>query len=430
MAPLHGEGFMVVQVFSRFAKANAWGTMLLRGGIVAVNFSVMIGLAAGMGLAAFGELAVIWGLAMVAGTALSGGAPLLLLRRLTDGHGMSLQNLWRQIIMLPISIGLGALLILHLAFPAIDWMPVLLGGAAINLATCLASIMRALGSMHASMALRDAGPQVALGLSGLLMAGSSAATILLHAALWLGLICIGAGLWCGQHRRRCEIIRQDRKPEGIAWALWGTSLLGMVLAQIDIVVGGSVMSATQVGLYAVLRRLANLIALPVSVATWVSAGPVSAAFGSGDICALRRASAKGSQIALIPGLILLGVMLAALPVYDLIVGQSIGPEGRGAFAILALGAFAQVVFASSFTVATLCGAARSAALSRAVAIALYLAMIGMLGDSFGVTLHAAIYAGAVTAGTAMLWWQVRQRLGVDTSVAVIRGRLGVSWKPS
>lgn len=90
--PLCNEGTMVLKLFPNIAISQTWSAIVLRGGIVACNFAVMIVLAAVLGLAAFGELAVIWGLAMIASTVLSGGAPLQLLRVLTNGQGIALRH--------------------------------------------------------------------------------------------------------------------------------------------------------------------------------------------------------------------------------------------------------------------------------------------------------------------------------------------------
>lgn len=431
MALLLDEGAMIGSALSKLAKSSAVDAMVLRGAIVAVNFAVMIGLAAVMGLRAFGALVVIWGLAMVASTALSVGAPLLLLRRLTDGGGLSPKTLVTQVMVLPLVIAVPAFFVLDALVPGLPWIAILSAGLVINLATCLASIMRALGSMHASMALRDAAPHVALGLAGVSMLGSQAPMMVMQTVIWLGVCSALAAMWCVRHPRWGELIKPDGVNERIAWSLWGTSVLGMGLAQIDIVVGGSFLSAEQIGLYAVLRRVANLVALPVSVATWVSAGPVSAAHGAGDKNGLREASSKGSLIALIPGFFLFCLALAALPILDFVIGQATGAQGRWLFVILLMGALIQVVFASSFTVATLCGHAHFAAGTRLISITSYLTALWLLGPVvIGPIANGGLYVGATALGSIILWALIQQRLHVDTSACVLLSRQEGRWKLS
>ena len=421
---------MISSVSSRLLASSAWGVITLRGGIVALNFGVMIGLAASMGLAAFGQLAVIWGLAMIAATALSAGAPLLLLRRLSDGRGMSAKAIVFQMACLPLFLALLACCLLSIVFAPVAVLAVLLCGLTVNLLNCLASIMRALGSVQTLIALYEAGPFVALGLSGVIAPGSSAVKILLLAASFIFLLAVAATIWCVLQKGRTQVITKSDNTSGVAWSLWGTSLLGMGLAQIDIVVGGSILSPEQIGFYAVLRRLAILGALPVSVATCVSAGPISMAFATDNHVALRQASARGSQIALAPGLILFGAILLMLPLWDLAIGQELGAQGRVTLMMLSLGALVQVVFASGFTVATLCGHARHAAASRAISILIYLAMVAILGSGIGLFGHACIYATALTLGSIWLWFTLRQRLAIDTSIASLWRNGGAVWRPS
>lgn len=422
---------MIGSVLPKFAKASAAGTMVLRGGIVALNFALMIGLATLMGLSAFGELAVMWGLALVVSTVLSFGSPLMLLRSLTDGGGLHPNTLFTQVMVLPVALAIGAFVVLNALFPALPWVAILSVGLGINLIACLASIMRALGSVQASMALRDAGPPVALALAAIAALGSQAPLILMHCVIWLGTMGMFAGVWCVRHARWDDLIKTDGTRGGIAWPLWGTSVLGMGLAQIDIIIGGSILSSEQIGLFVVLRRVANLVALPVSVATWVSAGPVSAAHGADNLDDLRRASAAGSQIAFIPGVILFGLALAVLPVLHLAIGETIDAQGRWVFLTLLFGGLIQVVFAASFTVATLCGQAHLAAMSRLISIFLYLCTVWVIDPALiGPLENALIYVGATSLGIVVLWWQIRKKLQVETSALVLLQQREGRWKLS
>lgn len=419
---------MMTATLIRLTQRLAIGTLVVRGGIVGVNFAVMIGLAAWLGLGAFGALAVVWGLALVAATALSLGGPLMLLRRLTDGGGVSSRVIIWQVMVLPVILAIVAYPVLASVFPDLPWLPILATGLGINLITCLASIMRALGSLQMSMALRDAGPQVALGLGVMTGPYTADGAILMQALVWLGLLGAGAGFWCVRHAAFQALIRPDGKRAGVAWSLWGTAVLGMALAQVDIIAAGSFLTPEQVGIYALLRRIANLVALPVSVATWVSAAPVSAAFGAGNQARLQQASARGSQIAFVPALVLFCVGCAALPLLPWITG---GAESRWLCLILLTGALAQAVFASSFTVATLCGQGHLAALTRLFSLCLYLAGVWILGAA-GVepAQNALIYVGAITLGSFGLWSAIRHRMGLDTSALVVIRKQEATWKPS
>jgi len=411
-----GVTSMVGQRIGSISQQQAIIPMILRAAMVGSNFAVMVGLAAWLGLATFGELAVTWGLALVVAPVISLGGPLLLLRVLTDGRGVSYRTLFVHAVIMPMMLGLAFYICAEALWPRMPWRAVVFCAFAINLLTCLSSLMRGLGSVLASMAIRDCGPQAALGVAAIYAQG---ADILAHAALWMAGLALIAAVWAWGHQRRGDIVGRTGASIGASPALWGTSVLGVALAQVDIIVGGALLSPSQMGLYALLKRVANLVALPVSVATWVSAADISKSFANGDLSALQNASRAGSRIALLPGTILfIGAMLFAT------VGAK---EGGIVFAVLSLGAFIQVVFASGFPVATLCGFAHVAAMSRAVSVLVYVALAAWV---IGPLSNAVAYVASITAGSVVLWFLLWQRTRVDTSAfALFLDRRG-GWKPS
>ena len=406
-------------------QRSAPRTFGLRAGIVGGNFGIMVGLAALLGLDAFGQLAFIWGAALMASTVLSLGGPLILLRSLTDGGGMRQWDVLGYAIFYPCMMAAGVIGPLTWIFPTIAWEAILFGGLAINLLFCLASAMRALGSVQMSMGLRDAGPQVALGLAALAAGHLGPAAIIHAAAVIMGVLGAFVVFWCLSHAGLQAILTHRRQ----RWdgSLYGTSVLGMGLSQVDLLIGGAVLPGEAFGLYALLRRIANLVALPVSVATWVSAAAISGAFGAGDMRRLADASARGSQIALYPGTVLFVVGLCALPFVSLIAADAVNKMGEAVFAVLLLGAFGQVLFASSYTVATLCGLARYTVLARLCVIMCYGVIALMIGPDLSILSNALAYVAALSFGGVTLWWHVRRELGIDTSALVTwRGREKVS----
>lgn len=386
-------------------------TLLLRAGVVGGNFAVMMGLAWGLGLARFGELMVLWGMAMVAATIMSVGAPHLLLRVMGDGTGMHPAGLLRQVVLLPLLLGAIAFGVLPAVLPGVAWGAVILTGLAVNALSCLASMMRALGSVQMSMFLRDGGPQLALGAAAFLMSGVS--EILLAAAGFMAVLGLFAGLFCLFHPAIGASLHADGDRGAIRVGLWANGALGMATAQIDIILGGYVLSADQIGLYALLRRIANLVALPVSVATWVSAGPVAAAFGAADKVALRVASTAGSRVALWPGAVLFGVALLSVMMWP-----ALG-DARLLAVVLLVGAFVQVCLASGFTVATLCGLERFAVLARIASLGVYLACVLAVGTMLTPMGNALAYLAGVIGGGALLWWVLWRQLRIDTSAMAL-----------
>ncbi len=419
---------MTASIIRNLVHGSAAPAMLVRVGIVGLNFGVMVGLAAWLGLDMLGQLIVIWGLAMVGSSVVSCGAPLMLLRALSDGGRITGFAMLLYVLIGPALVGLIGLAILSALLPALPWMAIIAAALSIHLAACLASIMRALGSLHYSMILRDAAPQMALGCAAVLVVSGSAA-ILVQSAVLLFVMCLVATIWCWRQEGRRALLRKGAT-EAPPLSLWGTSVLGTALAQVDIVIGGAFLSDAQIGLYGLLRRLTNLVVMPVSVATWVASVPVAKAHGAGDRTALKRASRQASKVALIPGFALLGagfVTLAILQIPGLRIWEATGDI---LCLILLGGAALQLLFAATFTVATLCKLAHFAASARLCSLAVYLVGVAMIPVLTPV-LNASIYVGALTCGSLLLWAVIQNRLGVDTSArALLRGRQEVRWNPS
>jgi O-antigen/teichoic acid export membrane protein len=399
--------------------------ILLRLGLLGGNLAVLLGLAMRLGLDGFGGLIVLWGLALVAATCLGFGGPLALLARLGDGAGMHPRAVIGLCLFWPMLAACGAALGLGLLWPDLPWLAVLAMAVAVNLASCLGSILRVLGSIHLSMALRDFAPLVVLGLAGLLAVDPVA--ILWLAALGLGAICLGAAGLVWRHPQRRTVIGPDRPQAGFAKDLWATAVLGMGLAQVDIILGGQFLTPEQIGVYALLRRLANLVALPVAVATWLSAGRISAAHAARDTAALQSASDAGARIALLPGLGLAAGVLLALPLLPLWLPDMPRPGlVLPVLLILLGGTLVQLAFAQGVSVATLTGRGHLAALARLAGLGTYLGTVALAAplDPLG---NALAYALATSLCAGLLWLWVWRSMGVDT-LARPRRRLG--WRMS
>lgn len=411
----------------QLARQSAAQTMGLRVAVVGFNLTTMLGLAGLLGFETFGQLSVLWGASLVAGTVLSIGGPVILLRMLTDGEGLRGRDICKLSVLYPAVLALLVGLVVAAVLPDWPWAAILSAGLGANALGCVASVMRALGSIQVSMVVRDAGPQMALGFASVLSLGARADAVLMTCAVLMGVLASAGVLWAWRQGRMDAILTTRARAFG-CMALWANSVLGMIVAQIDLIVGGAVISAEQLGVYAVLRRLANLVALPVSVATWVSAPAVSSAHGARDANGLNRASAQGSKIAMLPGVVLCAVGFMALPVLPFIIPQPTGTAG--VMAVLLLGAMGQVVFASSFTVATLCDMPAAAMRARLLMIALYLLWFQWWGPELTLLSNAFGYATALTLGGVALWWTVKRQLGVDTSCAVLLNTKGGRWKIS
>lgn len=420
---------MIRMALHRLRQTDAAGPLLLRAAVVGLNFCVMVWLSFQLGLSAFGALIYLWGAALVTSTIVSCGGPLVLLRALCDGSGLrSTQIVGLTAVVPSLLCGIGWFASASF-MPDDRWPPLFAVAFSANAVGCLASIMRAMGSVQTSMVLRDAGPFTALGFAALLQPQGDPEALLWMVAALMCLMAMAATFWCVMHRSALAK-HVGGHSKWFSWSLWGTSIMGMVMAQVDLIIGGILMSTEALGLYALLRRIANVVALPVTVATWVSAKPVAAAYGAGDQSALKHASAKGSRIAWYPALgiaavCLCGLALAAASPWPVVTAQI-----AICFGILLIGALAQAFLASGFTVATLSNQASLSVIARTVTILSYLCFAAWFATNMSPISNALGYTVAMCLGSGLVWAVLLQRLGIDTSARVLWRREVLAWKTS
>ena len=403
---------------AKFAQMPAVIAMVTRSGAVGVNFAVIAGLAAGLGFDDFGRVVLVWSGATVCAPCIGAGVPLILLDAVSKRHGLHRGVILRMIFVWPAILGASAYCLLSSVWPGYPWGAMISAGYCINFLTCLASIMRALGSVILSMVLRDACPHVALGFAA--MTGSVDLILPLACAAMVGM---GGGAlwWLWLHPDRQVLLSGADISRKFAVSFWGTSVLGVVVSQVDIIFGGSFLSPAQLGVYALLRRISNLVALPISVATWVTAGAVATSHANADNRALQTAIRNASIIAFFPGAALFAVAIA--------ISLWLAPDASVTGFVLLAGAFIQIIFTATFTVATLCECAHFAMMSRLLSVMAY-GLIVIVGTIDTALSNAVAYIVAIAAGQLVLWHLLRTRLGVDTSVWVLwRGR-GAKWSLS
>lgn len=394
------------------------GGMALRLGLVGGNFAVLLGLAAALGLDDFGRLIVLWGLALMVSGVIGWGAPLVLLARL--GAGLQLRAVLLLALGLPAAKSAAIWALGGLVAPA-GWPlgAVLAAALGVHVLACLASILRVFGVVFWSMALRDAVPVLALGLAALIGAGP-AAILGICAALLAGIAAVAA-LICARHPLRAARISPQGGRDIWARGLWANVVLGMALAQIDIVIGGLLLSPAQIGVYALLRRLANLAALPVAVTSWVSASAISTAYDRADQPATQEAVRHFGRAGLWPAAAL---ALGAMGVLAL--------AGQGVhwplLALLLAGVLGQVVLAQAMTLASLTGQGRAAAASGALALLTYLGLALALLAPAGIWGNALAYVLASSLGNIALALWLRRALGIDCWPWQWRRAKGLAWQ--
>ncbi|SFS01599.1 lipopolysaccharide biosynthesis protein [Yoonia litorea] len=405
----------------KFGKAAS--LLALRAGIIGINLAVMVSLAWWLGLANFGELVHLWAIALIGTTIVGAGAPLIILRMAPDDLH---QQFLAVCFVTPALLCIIGWVVMSSLFPNTDWGAVLTLAFALHLLQCLAAAMRVTGDAVFSMALRDGLPVVVL-LFAALLSESADIAILFTALMLLGFgvsaLCVVYGIQGAKGGSSA-----DRDPR---FQLWLSSVLGMAQGQIDLVLAGALLPPEIFGGYALLRRLSNVVALPVSVATWATAPQVAEALRQGDRTALQSASSTGSQIAWFPAL---GICLLCLCGLGLgwAADVSILTDGGWLMAcVMLLGAVMHSYWAASYTVANLAPSPSDGVRARAMSLVIYGGGVALGGAALSALGHAVVFAAATGLSSLFLWHRLNRLYGVDTSAGALWARKKeIAWRMS
>lgn len=414
------------------------GLFAMRGATVGLNFVAMLVIAYLMGIAEYGRFVVVWASAQIASSLLSQGLPVYLLREFAvreklGDNGVSRGLLvWRALV-LPMLICLGAFLSAEGVAQfwselPLDLVPMILAMAfLLNLNTLFSSAFHAFGWQSLSMFQRDALPQTLALVAAAVTAASGRpdaplVIILTLILLILWVLLALAVAWHGARGR--ALLGTGAQPPGRLSSFWGSAVLGTALAQVDIVVGSLFLTPAELGVYNILRRVANLAVLPATIASWATVGDFSRAFAAKDRDAIEQANRKALILAVPPGLMLVFLSIPLYPALSLIYEL---PRLDMLFAtyLVLLGQSAIVVFfGAGVTICTSSGMERVALQARLIALSVYLA--GLAGLQAIATLsvfgNAVAILLAMTSMGGFVWWRIQAAFGFDSSgFAIARG---------
>ncbi|MBN2906944.1 MAG: hypothetical protein JXJ18_09580 [Rhodobacteraceae bacterium] len=428
---------------ARHLMASDWGIYGTRGAVVGTNFVALLVVAFLMTAEDFGRYALMWSAALSLSAMASMGAPALLMREfsarqagahngVTRAQAMRLVFLWPILILSGIAAAAGLLgprladLTGGAAIPARTVALVAGTALVINFTNVLAVPFRVMGRTGLSMALRDAGPQTAMVLASLVLStvGSVRPETVFMLFLGIAPLPLAAGLYLLRSRPRGGVdffAAAPRPPTARAsfGGFWGMAVTNMIWTQIDILLGGLVLGAADLGHYQVLKRVANLCSMPQVVANWAVVVTLGRAHADKDTPRLQAACRRGAQLTLLPGLALLAITILAMPIVLWAYDIPATPMLWTTVAILMAASAINVGFGANFAVAMQCRMEKTALVSRLAGLALASAVVISTG-TMGMAWVAAGYALGAAISNAMLWQAIRRRIGVDSSINALR----------
>ncbi|HEX4149733.1 MAG TPA: lipopolysaccharide biosynthesis protein, partial [Pirellulales bacterium] len=275
----------------------------------------------------------------------------------------------------------------------------------------------------------------ALGLANFLTTSlsTSMALGLMAASVWITMPVALFALWkiSHAHRARAEVAEpahlsreQGRQLLAAAGSLLVIQLLTTATYQLDIWIGGALLTANDLGFYGVAKRCQLLGQLPVQMAMMTVVSAVPRMRVQNRIADLEAVVRRAATLAAIPGVCALSV-LALFP--SLVLHILFGDAYTGAAHVilpLVVGQLAHILFGNPAYVLTMTGH-HPLVLRINVLSTLLLVIAGSLGawlaGPFGL---AAGSAASMVVQNGLLWWFSHKRLGIWTHVRWPSRQLG------
>lgn len=427
----------------------AYGT---RGVIVTGNFVVMIALATLLKPGEYGQLAYLWSIAQVLAAVGSIGVPGYLLRELSLRSNRKAElppiSAWLvplvTLVLPAVVIAIGAVLFVALhgsiaasggvtIEPEQIWLIAVVAWL-LNVVNNLVNFPRISGSISLPMAMRDAMPHCLL-LAAAVIAlewGSRSSTGIyeIFVVLIAGFILLWLALIAHSHRGALALMSLRTpmsRPDLLGF--WGLSIVTVLGANIDILVGGLFLGASELGYYQLIKRIVNVASLPQIVVNWAVVVPVGRAFAERDFSGIQAAVTRASRMAILPLLLLSVLVPIAAVTSSILTGYGFDDAAAWMLAILLLGAVLNVLFGANFSVAAQCDMEYQALVARLGSLLLFCGSVWVCASwtRTGVML-AFCQLLMVLVSNFWLWYAIWGKIGVDSSAASIvlkNGKKGV-----
>lgn len=412
------------------------GATLTRAGVVGSNFASMLAIGAMAAPDTYGNFVFLWSLALLASASVSFGAPQFLLKEMAICRGETSFDrhfairlivlypaLLSAILMVSFAAFYGVISSVFQSLTAFSIPMILLVGTLgflMNLNNCFSSLLHGLDMLNLSMFLKDAGPQLfalVISLALFVTTGVDLVLLLSGIVILMAISLTVVGLIFLRKNRDAALIGKDGRKQTFTLYYWGGTITGIFWAQIDILIGASLMTAEQLGIYNIIRRICNFVTLPLSIATWLTVGRFARAFASEDNRALKETLRFSLLLSNGLGVVLTLVVIGLIQPIQAFYGFPSDTSYATIWAVLIIQAFTNLIFAPSTTMAQTSGLESSAMYARILGIAAF----GLFVLFFSVWVQAELLTvTALSAATVVLnlyvWNRVRQRFGIDSSV--------------
>lgn len=193
------------------------------------------------------------------------------------------------------------------------------------------------------------------------------------------------------------------------------SALHLVVTRVDLILLGSMRSASEAGIYAVASRAAEFVPFFLTAAGVAIAPKVSSLYHQGADAQLQRLASSAARRLLWLTLPLAAILIfAALPLLEAFYGAAYS-EGATALKILALAQFFNVLSGPVGTLLNMTHHASASAKAFAFAAAINVLLNLILIPLFGITGAASATATSLILCNIIRWYWVRRHLRIKPS---------------
>ena len=388
----------------------------------------------------YGQFVFFWSFALVFASVASLGGPLYLLKEMAlsqGANGLDRSDAIKLVVLLPACITSAALLLIAIwphgllaeISPTIDrsvkadLAVAIVLGMLLNYSACMCSILHGFGFLNSSLFVRDALPQSAALIVSVSISywNQPTASLILPAAGTIMLaICALETFFILRRNRRTTLLRRGGRKGSYTVHYWTGSLLGVLWAQIDILFGALVLTSEQLGIYNILRRICNLITLPMTVATWLTVGPFSRAFRDSDVEMLGRLIRKSLLVSILPGILLAAIVIVSSHPVQRFYALPDNSNLTWVWSILIGQALLTLIFSPVLTMAATSGHEKSIVIARILGVSIFAIFLFIFSITSSELSHNAT---ALVAGTILIygytWWVMFREFGLDGSLLAL-----------
>ncbi len=207
-----------------------------------------------------------------------------------------------------------------------------------------------------------------------------------------------------------------------AWPIAALQLVSYVAAQGDIWMVAAWRSDQDLATYAIVRRIALLVALPLTLTNSVIASTVSELFARRLGSPLQQLLRNAARLSAVPTLLVGFLLLVAA---DPILVWSFGAEhspGANALRLLCLGQIAQVLCGPAGVTLLMTGHQRVPLYATFATLPLF-AAAPMAITAGGITAMAALFAIYLGLNHLLQWWATYRLVGIDVHASLTRKAL-------